>query len=372
MAKVLRRFPLVPRPRPPCTPLTARAGRISDLAATAARDLDLTAASAAFNQAALLASDCGDADLARHWCHAHTEAYLQYCPLDAKSARYALEPLVNIARLHIRDGDGNTAYTLLDTLYQAIRDQIATVIDGIPVPVPRLTATAGALGALRTWLWTVLLADGPRAVISSGRWADALAHLERHHGIGQRMLDGRQVAVIAAYLAGDTDGVLTVLGDTATAEPWEEVVTACLTTLFAPDRPRLAQQRATVLDAYRCLGSAPELAVFMTRLGLTVIDAVGGWTNDAQDTVHDLITRVIGWQDGYAARDLLAYPACRALLTTEKERELSRITTSCALGAGTIPARIEAQLTAALDIAAQAVCHRLERSSTERMSVMLD
>lgn len=111
---VLSRFPLVPRPRPPCSPLRTRAARISDLAATAARDQDLAAASAVFNQAALLASDCGCADQARQWCRQHALAYLRACPLDARSGRLALEPLVNLARLHIRDGNGTAAYTLLD------------------------------------------------------------------------------------------------------------------------------------------------------------------------------------------------------------------------------------------------------------------
>jgi len=37
--------------------------------------------------------------------------------------------------------------------------------------------------------WPEFLAD-----FRAGHWQDALAHLQRHHGIGQRMLDGRQVA----------------------------------------------------------------------------------------------------------------------------------------------------------------------------------
>ena len=372
-ASILRRFPLVPRPRPPCTLLTERAGRISDLATTAAQDGDLAAASVVFNQAALLASDCGLAVLARQWCRRHTQVYLRHCPLDPKSARYALEPLVNLARLHIRDGNGDAACTLLDTLYQAIRDRADTVIDDIPVPASRLTTTAADLHAVRTWLWTVLLADSPRALISAGRWNDALAHLERHHGIGQRMLDGRQVAVIARYLAGDTAGALTILTGTVIAETWEEIVSSCLTMLLTPGQSRSVVRRTAVLDAYRRLGSAPELAVFMTRLGLSVIDALGGVAgNDGQITARDLITRVIGWRDGYAARDLLTHPGCRALLTVDEEHDLTHITSTCALGAGSIPARIEDQVIAALDTAEKTISHRGERSSTDPVTLMLD
>jgi hypothetical protein len=364
-AAILRRFPLVPRPRPPCSPLTTRACRICDLAATAARDGDLAAASAAFNQAALLASDCGLADLARQWCRRHTQIYLRYCPLDAQSARYALEPLVNLARLHIRNGNGDAAYALLDTLYKAIRDRTGITIDEIPVPVPELTRTADDLAEVRTWLWTVHLADSPRALISAGRWNDAFIHLEQHHGIGQRMLDGRQVAVIASYLAGDTTGAHAILGDTVTAEPWEDVVGQCLSMLCATGQPPTAAQNTASLDAYRHLGARPELAVFVTRLGLTVTDTFGGSGRNQTHvslTAHELIARVISWQDGYAARDLLAHEETRALLTADEERELVHVTSLCALGAGYLPSHIKDQLTAALNIAEKTICNCRERS----------
>ena len=262
---VARRFPLVPRPRPACSSLAARVERICDLARTAARSSDLATASAACNQAALVASDCGLPDLARQWCQRHAFAYLRARPLDARAARYALEPLVNLARLHIRDGNGDTAFHLLDTLYEAITSRTDTAIDGILLPASDLTRSSEDHRDLRRWLWTVHLSDSPRALISAGRWQDALAHLQRHHGIGQRMLDGRQVAVIAQSTAGNTDGALKLLEETAPGEPWEQAVTACLTVLCRPPgRPPAGQDLTAMLDAYRQFNPLPQLAVFCT------------------------------------------------------------------------------------------------------------
>jgi hypothetical protein len=65
-------------------------------------------------------------------------------------------------------------------------------VDGITVPTD-LTATQADRDEVRQWLWRVILADGARALITAGHWKEALAHVQRHHGVGERMLDGRQV-----------------------------------------------------------------------------------------------------------------------------------------------------------------------------------
>ncbi|MDM4723399.1 hypothetical protein QTQ03_28760 [Micromonospora sp. WMMA1363] len=136
---VARRFPLIARSRPPCTALTARIRVLTALAEQAATEHDLTAAARVCNQAALIASDCAQPDLARTWCHRHARVWLKHPPADSRRARLALEPLINLARLHIRDGDGDTAVLLLDQLFQATRTRTDTVIDGITVPTAALT-----------------------------------------------------------------------------------------------------------------------------------------------------------------------------------------------------------------------------------------
>ncbi len=83
--------------------------------------------------------------------------------LSAAAARHALEPLVNLARLHIRDGHGDQAFQLLEDLYRAVTDRAGTVIDGIDLPADDLTRTDEDHRELVRWLWTVHLSDSPRA-----------------------------------------------------------------------------------------------------------------------------------------------------------------------------------------------------------------
>jgi hypothetical protein len=76
---IARRFPLVARPRPACTSLAQRVTDLRNRAAresTAAGHQDTAGATAVFNLAALLASDCGLPDLARRWSHRLARAAL--------------------------------------------------------------------------------------------------------------------------------------------------------------------------------------------------------------------------------------------------------------------------------------------------------
>lgn len=84
VSQIVKRFPLVARPRPACPPLAERVREITDLAAAAERDGNVTSATVALNKAALIASDCGMPDLARALCWRHAEAVLRAQP-DRKS-----------------------------------------------------------------------------------------------------------------------------------------------------------------------------------------------------------------------------------------------------------------------------------------------
>jgi hypothetical protein len=347
--------------RPACTPLDARVGTLCDLADSAERSSNPVTASAVYNQAALLASDVGLPDLARQWCHRHAAAYLCALPLGAQAARHALEPLVNLARLHIRDGDGDKAHQLLDRLYAAVTNGTDIVIDGLPVRASVLTTSPEDHQELRQWIWTVHLADGTRALTSAGRWHAAYDHLQQHKGIGRRMLDGRQVAVIARVMASDTGRALTLLRDTARGEPWEDAVTACLTVLCHRGTGQAVRETvAVMLDRYRQLNPTPHLAVFNTRLGLTVIDAAGGLGQpDAHSIAADLIHRTMASRDGYTARDVLAHHGCASLLTDRQTHHLTEMVDACALGSRTIPPRLRPDLEAALDTSEMVLTHTL-------------
>lgn len=153
--------------------------------------------------------------------------------LPAMSAIRGLEPIVNLARLHIRAGHHQHGHQLLLNLYRAVTTATETTLDGITVPA-RLTENDQHRGEVRQWLWRVVIADGTRALTSAGRWGEALRHIEEHRGIGRRILDGRQTAVLAAATTGDLSGALALLEDTEPGDPWEDAVTALLTALCRP------------------------------------------------------------------------------------------------------------------------------------------
>lgn len=343
-----RRFPLVARPRPACGPLPDRVAGLAERARMAEPNSDLAEASAVCNQAALIASDCGLPDLARTWCRQHAETYLRAGALNGPAARYALEPVVNLARLLIRAGDGGAAFTLLESLYEAVSSRTDAVIDTISVPAS-LFAAAG-YRELREWLWSVHLADGTRALTAQGRWQDALTHLRRRKGIGQRMLDGRQVAVIAHATSGDQVRAQALIRGTTPGEPWENAVTACLAVLcHLGTNPVPAGEMATMLERYRQLTVPAYLAVFRARLGLSVIDAVGTTAHPAiPEIASALISHATAIGDGYVARDLLAHPACIAVLTASQAGNLAAVVDACALGNRGIPAELKDELSAAI------------------------
>ncbi|RSM80871.1 hypothetical protein DMH04_28540 [Kibdelosporangium aridum] len=342
-----RRFPLVARTRPACIPLARRVADLRGRARKAANSGDLIESAAVHNQAALVASDCGLPDLARQWCHNQVNIYLRARPLGAQAARLALEPITNLARLYIREGQGERAFTLMENLFTAVSSRADATVDGIQIPAD-LTDSAETHQHIRSWLWAVLLATGGRALATAGRWAEARARLDQYKGIGRRMLDGRQVAVIAHAVSGDTDRALGLLADTAPGEPWEGAVTSCLT--IQCHNSLSSGDLTALLDRYRSLDtSTPGLAVFHTRLGLSFVDAIGG-VNDpsARQIAIDLVDYATATEDGYVARDIFAHNGCRELLTDSRACSLSDLIEACALGSGVLSAALLADLTAAL------------------------
>jgi len=360
---IARRFPLVARVRPVCLPLSARVGKLAELANTAEREAYQGTASSVFNQAALLASDLDLPDLARQWCHRHAAAYLHACPLVGMDAIRGLEPLVNLARLNIRAGLGDQGHQMLRTLYEAVTEGTAAVLDGLAVPTD-LTATDADRQEVRQWLWRLIVADGTRALTSAGRWQEALAHVQKHHGIGKRMLDGRQVAVLARATTGDHDDAQQLLADTAPGEPWENAVTACLTALCRPpDRQSADHELDALLAHCRQLDFQTNLAVFHTRLALSAIDAAGHSGHPGvQMRASELVERIVKVGDGYAAREVLAHDRCARLLTKQQTRRLAEGVDACSLGDRTLPAGLQGDLSTALDTSETVIRSRLTGS----------
>jgi hypothetical protein len=328
-----QRFPLIARPRPACTPLAGRIAAIHTLAANALTAGNLPDATYVYNQAALLASDCGAHDLARTWCHRLARVALA----GRHPGRYALEPVVNLARLRIRAGDGAAAWTMLETLYQAVTDRATVTIDGITITTADLTATDETHRELREWSWKVLLGTGAHALACAHRWDEARHRLAKHRGIGRRMLDGRQIAVISHALAGRSEQAHAMLLDTTPGEPWENAVTGCLALLCTSGSPIEASTH------FHQQPPGPGLAVFWTRLGLSLIDALGHDRTGAQALAIRLLHHAS--DDGYAARDVLAHPGCRAAATDEQVRQLTDLVEACGLDQGHLSPGYIAELT---------------------------
>ena len=353
---ITQRFPLVARFRPACLPLPQRISALVDLAETAVEKADQGLASAVYNQAALIVSDIGLPELAREMCHQHADAYLHACPLPGMTAIRALEPVVNLARLQVRAGRADDGRQRLLALYDAVGTGTAAQFEGITVPAA-LTAHATDRQEVRAWLWRVLLADGTRTLTTTGRWADALAHIEEHRGIGQRMLDGRQVAVLAALISGDAASAADLLTETAPGDPWEQAVTACLTVLCRRALGHCASDNlANVVDGYVQRESEPGMTVFDIRLGLTILDLTGpGDDPAARRIVQDLHRRTSDATDGYAARECLAHPLFGALTTEQQVTNCQNLVHDCALGSGTLPEDLGAALSGALHASNQVI-----------------
>ena len=349
---VAQRFPLVARWRPDCLPLPQRVASIVSLAKSAVTERDSGLASTVFNQTALLASDVGDSDLARDLCHQHAAAYLHACPQSAKTVIRALEPVVNLARLLIRAGRPDEGYQHLLGLYDAVSAVVAARVENIDVPAV-LTTTAQEQQEVRAWVWRVLLADGTRALTTAGRWADALAHLKEHRGVGKRMLDGRQVAVLAALTSGDAIGVAELLATTAPGDPWEQAVTTTLGVFCDSSLRRPVEEDLNGLAAvYERMPEEPGMTVFTTRLGLSMLDAIGRAKHPAASRIAEsLHRRTTATGDGYAARECLASTTFDAAARPGWRNSYQHLVQDCALGAGAVPEGLLTELMEATRVA---------------------
>lgn len=361
-----QRFPLIARWRPACLPLPQRVASIVSLANSAVTERDSSLASTVFNQTALLASDVGDSDLARDLCHRHAAAYLHACPQPSTTVIRALEPVVNLARLLIRAGRPDEGYRYLLALYKAVSAGAAARVENIDVPAV-LTATAQDQREVRAWLWRVLLADGTRALTTAGRWADALDHLKEHRGIGNRMLDGRQVAVIAALTSGDADGAADLLAATTPGDLWEQAVTMTLAVFCDRALGRLAEDDLDGLAAvYERMPAEPGMTVFTTRLGLSMLDAIGVTEHPAASRIaKSLHHRTVASTDGYAARECLASLICNATAHAGWGEGYQQLVEDCALAAGALPDALLMELMKAVHVGEHVIRENL-RSAQRR------
>lgn len=198
-------------------------------------------------------------------------------------------------------GDNGTGFGCDQSLYDAARSSSGqAVIDGRAVSLPAFATPARE--ALTQWLWAVLLTDSLRALCKAGRWTDALRQAQQHDGIGQRLLDGRQVAVLAHASADEQEEARRILRETSASEPWEHAVILCLRALTGEGG---AEPATTMTGAYLSF-SDPGHPWFTACLGLTVAElAVPGGRHAAVGKAASIATES---HDAYIAAEILKSP----------------------------------------------------------------
>jgi len=343
-------FPLVPRPRPYCRSLTRRVEEIQQLAQSAAADSTETRISTAaetHNKAALLLSDCGLDELAHRLCWQQFDLFHAARPLPLRSAKLALQPVVNLGRLLIRTGHHDRAYDVFQNLFTAVRNQTTTTLDGRAIGFSHFVDQPEHLKEIGQFLWAVLLADGTRALTRAGRWQDALAHLNQQKGIGKRMLDGRQVAILERRHAGDHTAARNLVDDSAVSEPWEQAVAAFLRALCTNAVEQREEASVTgAVDVLLNLGPTPAHPVFRIRLGLCVLDLAP--TGKAPHLATWITREALASTDANTARDVLSHDKCCMDMSEQHRTRLAAIVQESGLNCGTMPAEPLDKLMAAV------------------------
>ncbi|MGQ0777793.1 MAG: hypothetical protein ACT4NY_25855 [Pseudonocardiales bacterium] len=367
LAATGRRFLLLGRPRPACPSLPERIKEITDIAHTAGQEGVDSLADAAYvlNKAALVASDCGLANLAADLCWQHINIYRAADRwLTVLQARHLLEPVLNLARLQIRANSGDQAMRLLAAMYRAITTNTDLLVDGHTLPLADLIGTLREHHELREWVWLHYLGDGVRTLTLAGRWNDAVTHAQAHRGIGLHLTEGRQATIIAHCLNGARAAARAALADSTPTQPWEQQVATCLTVMCTdPDEASTCRDITAMIRHFRGHEPVPGYAVFRVQLGLTVTTLATATDPDAANLVlTQVAAEAIEAGDGYAARDVLRY---RSPLTgpTDVQRDaLSELVASSGLGSGTIPQPLRDSLISSAQAATEALAESIPQS----------
>ncbi|WP_433464095.1 hypothetical protein [Spirillospora sp. CA-128828] len=373
-APTLSWFPLVPRPRPPGLPLATRIDQLRDLAdqpGIGSLIEQLTQAAEICNKSALIASDCGLPDLARSLCWSQHQLFDHARPLPASAAKLALQPLLNIPRQLIREGDGDGAHAMLEALFHTARHRIDTVINGRTVSLRNLTCAPDDHKTVCTLVWAALLADGTRALAQAGRWKQAAERSAAHRGVGSRLLDGRQITILAQLQNGQVDEATTLVEQSTVPEPWERAVQSLLRVLCQRAAGAHAEaDTEAMLTAVLTLMKQPDPAttVFRNRLGLAAVDLADACGTPRQSQLrHTLIDAA--QHDAYAARDTLAHPLIHPVITAAQRRDLTDLIHASGLDTGTIPQPLLSDLAAAVSAAEHRLRTLLEGSQRDRPGI---
>jgi hypothetical protein len=366
LATLVRRFPLLGRPRPSCPSLPERVQEITNIA-RAVKDGEadqLNEGAHALNKAALIASDCGLPDLARDLCWQHINLYRATDrPLTVLHARYLLEPVVNLARLQLRAHDGDQALQLLTAMFRAVRSGTDLVVEERTLPLANLAGSRDEHRKLQEWVWLHLVGDGVRALALAGRWDDAVAHAQAYRGIGQHLMEGRQATIIAHCLDGDFERAQVALAESTPQQPWELQVASCLKVMCAgPDSPSRTRDVAAMIVRFTEHQPMPGYAFFRVQLGLSVSALAESVDSEASGHVLGQVAdEVIESGDGYAAREVLRYLDTTFRVAERQRAALSDLLNASGLGCGAMSGPLRQRLLDSTHAAAEALRGLLQR-----------
>ncbi|HTJ68775.1 MAG TPA: hypothetical protein VL551_14665 [Actinospica sp.] len=360
LAAISRRFPLLSRPRPACPTLAERVTEITQIALDARRDgADVLAESThALNKAALLVSDCGLTDLARDLCWQQINIFRDVGPaLSVSEAGYMLAPVLNLARLDIRDGAADEVVDLLERMVHAVKERIDLDFDGRTLQLAKIVGTRDEHKKLHEWAWKACLSDGIRAFANHARWDEAVSHAARHRGIGLHLMDGRQASIVAACLNSQDSTAVELLDSSILTQPWERDVANCLRMLclHAADTATAADAESTVnnfLEQHPVPGYAP----YHARLGMTVVAlAAELHPKAANRALAHTVEMALKSADGYAARELLGRTNVGVQLQASDHRALSELAASSGLGVGELAEPLLDSVLLSTDLAKKAL-----------------
>lgn len=360
------RIPLVRRTKAPALPLEERINHLTGLtvAPAGASHHDLVArACGVLNYAALIASDVGLPDLAEYLCWRQHQVFANAGRLSGRAAVMSLMPLVNLARLQTRAGHGELAYSLLHCLNDAARHRNKTDIDGRTVDLSTLTGTDEDHRTVCQELYITLLVDGARALAQIGRWTEAADAMAQHRGIGNRLLDGRQIKIMALMEQGLDQQARDLIDTTQLTEPWEKAVALLLHAHCRPAKAPVpgADLDRTVEEAVQLLAHPdPPTAVFQTRTGLSALELDHAGLHHAR-ILDSLLS--VARLDAYAAREALHHPAAAPALDDQATGALTALIAAAGLGAGALSAHDHEALTGAVSNAERELERLLQADS---------
>ncbi|MFJ2734495.1 MULTISPECIES: hypothetical protein [unclassified Streptomyces] len=197
-------------------------------------------------------------------------------------------------------------------------------------------------------LYVTLLVDSARALAQIGRWTEAADAMTQHCGIGNRLLDGRQIKIMALMEQGLDQQARDLIDTTQPTEPWERAIALLLHTHCRPaDAPvPEADLDRTLDEAVQLLAHPdPPTAAFQTRTGLSALepDRTG---RHAARVLDSLVS--VARLDAYAAREVLHDPVAATVLDDEATEALNAVIAEAGLGSGVLSAHHREALTGAV------------------------